>query len=65
MDHRVSVFPSADYPLKSFSGIVATSDSSIIDRDQVRRVFDLARFVIESRFEARIRPVEMLAETGG
>jgi hypothetical protein len=65
MDHRVSVFPSADYPLKSFSGIVATSDSSIIDRDKVRRVFDLARFVIESRFTARIRPVETLAETGG
>jgi hypothetical protein len=57
---RVSVFPSADYPLKSFNGIVATSDSSIIDRQQVRQVFDLARFVVESSFQARIVTVEML-----
>ncbi|UCF98152.1 MAG: DUF434 domain-containing protein [Spirochaetaceae bacterium] len=58
----VSVFPSADYPLKSLDGIVATSDSSIIDRQQVARVFDLARFVIESSFHARIPTVEMLTE---
>jgi hypothetical protein len=62
MPHQVSVFPSADYPLKSFNGIVATSDSSIIDRHQVKQVFDLARFVIESSFHARIRTVEMLSE---
>ena len=62
MYHSVSVFPSADYPLKSFEGIVATSDSSIIDRKQVRRVFDLARFVLESSFHARIPPVEELGE---
>jgi hypothetical protein len=62
MPHRVSLFPSADYPLKSFSGIVATSDSSIIDRQQVKQVFDLARFVIESSFHARIRTIEMLNE---
>jgi hypothetical protein len=62
MSHSVSVFPSADFPLKSFSGIVATSDSSIIDRPQVQQVFDLARFVIESSFQARIRSVEMLME---
>jgi hypothetical protein len=62
MPHSVSVFPSADFPLKSFSGIVATSDSSIIDRPQVQQVFDLARFVIESSFQARIRTVEMLME---
>ena len=62
MPHRVSVFPSADFPLKSFSGIVATSDSSIIDRPQVQRVFDLARFVIERSFRARIRTVETLME---
>jgi len=60
--HQVSVFPSADYPLKSYPGIVATSDSSIIDRLQVQQVFDLARFVIESSFHARIRTVEMLVE---
>jgi hypothetical protein len=64
MPHQVSVFPSADFPLKSFSGIVATSDSSIIDRPQVQQVFDLARFVIESSFHARIRTVEMLMENG-
>jgi hypothetical protein len=62
--HRVSVFPSADYPLKSFSGIVATSDSTIIDRDKVTRVFDMARFVIENSFHARIRRVGMLEEDG-
>jgi hypothetical protein len=62
LPHRVSVFPSADYPLKSFTGIVATSDSSIIDRPQVSQVFDLARFVIESRFQAHIRTVEMLMQ---
>jgi len=64
MLHRVSVHPSADYPLKSFAGIVATSDSSIIDKHQVKKVFDLARFVIESRFHARIRTVETLMENG-
>ena len=58
LPHRVSVFPSADFPLKSFSGIVATSDSSIVDRPQVQRVFDLARYVIESSFQARIRTVQ-------
>jgi hypothetical protein len=62
MPYRVSVFPSADYPLKSFSGIVATSDSSIIDRPQVKQVFDLAKFVIESSFQARIPTVEMLSK---
>jgi hypothetical protein len=65
LPHRVSVFPSADYPLKSFTGIVATSDSSIIDRTQVQQVFDLARFVIESIFQARIRTVEMLTQHKG
>ncbi len=59
---RVSVFPSADYPLKSFAGIVATSDSSIIDRPQVQQVFDLARWVIQSSFQARIPTVELLTE---
>jgi hypothetical protein len=58
----VSLFPSADYPLKSFAGIVATSDSSIVDRRQVRRVLDLARFVLESSFHARIPSVEELGE---
>ena len=62
---RVAVSPSADYPLKSFDGIVATSDSSIVDRQQVRRVFDLARFVVENSFQARVGTVETLAPAGG
>jgi hypothetical protein len=64
LPHRVSVFPSADFPLKSFTGIVATSDSSIIDRLQVQKVFDLARFVIESNFRARIHTVQTLMQNG-
>jgi hypothetical protein len=58
--YSVSVFPSADYPLKSFDGIVATSDSSIIDREQVYPVIDLARHVLERSFEAQIPAVQML-----
>jgi hypothetical protein len=58
--YSVSVFPSADYPLKSFDGIVATSDSSIIDREQVYQVIDLARHVLERSFEAQIPAVQML-----
>ena len=65
LPHRVSVFPSADFPLKSFTGIVATSDSSIIDRPQVQQVFDLARYVIESSFQARIQTVEVLMQNSG
>jgi hypothetical protein len=58
--HSVSTYPSADYPLKSFQGIVATSDSSIIDRDGVRQVFDLARYVVEASFNVEVRAVQML-----
>jgi hypothetical protein len=58
--YSVSVFPSADFPLKSFDGIVATSDSSIIDREQVYQVIDLARHVVERSFEAQIPAVQML-----
>lgn len=56
-DCAVEVQPSADYPLKSFSGVVATSDSSIIDREAVREVFDLARWVLESSYGVRLRGV--------
>jgi hypothetical protein len=56
----VEVPPSADYPLKSFAGIVATSDSSIIDREAVRDVFDLARWVLETSYKVAIRSVEDL-----
>jgi hypothetical protein len=51
---EVTVSPSADYPLKSFPGVVATSDSSIIDRAGVQRVVDLARFVLENGYGARV-----------
>jgi hypothetical protein len=55
---EVTVSPSADYPLKSFPGVVATSDSSIIDREAIGRVVDLARIVLESGYGARVVPVE-------
>jgi len=55
---EVTVSPSADYPLKSFPGVVATSDSSIIDREAIRRVVDLARIVLESGYGARVVSVE-------
>ncbi len=56
----VSLSPSADYPLKSFAGVVATSDSSIIDREGVREVLDLARFALESSYEAELPGVEQM-----
>ncbi|MBN1836123.1 MAG: DUF434 domain-containing protein [Spirochaetales bacterium] len=58
LEGAVQVEPSADYPLKSFAGIVATSDSSIIDREAVQQVFDLARWVLETSYGARIPAVE-------
>jgi hypothetical protein len=57
------VVHSADYPLKSYTGIVATSDSSIIDRKQVKQVFDLAAFVLASRFHAQIPTVDGLPQS--
>jgi hypothetical protein len=54
---EVTVSPSADYPLKSFPGVVATSDSSIIDREAIRSVVDLSRFVLESGYGARVPSV--------
>lgn len=58
---EVSVSPSADYPLKRFSGIVATSDSSIVDHSDVRAVFDLPRCVLERAFGTTLPTVEQLA----
>lgn len=51
----VQVVPSADYSLKSYPGIVATSDSAIMDR--AARLFDLPRHVLESRFAAALPPL--------
>ena len=48
----VQVVPSADYSLKTYPGIVATSDSAIMDR--AARLFDLPRHVVESRFAAKL-----------
>jgi len=53
----VTLSPSADYPLKNFDGVVATSDSSVIDREGVREVLDLARWVLESNFACRFLTV--------
>jgi hypothetical protein len=46
----ISVELSADYPLKRYSGVVATSDSTIMDRETIRGVFDLVRFVLRERY---------------
>jgi hypothetical protein len=45
---EVSLARSADFPLKSARGIVATSDSAILD--SAPRVLDLARCVLSRRF---------------
>jgi len=44
----VSVAYTADFPLKSYEGIVASSDSVILD--SARRVFDLPRHLLEQAF---------------
>ncbi len=46
---EVSVAHSADYPLKGYSGIVATSDSVILD--SARRIVDLPRSVLQRSFQ--------------
>jgi hypothetical protein len=46
---EVSVAHSADYPLKGYEGIVATSDSVILDSAQ--RIVDLPRSVLERGFD--------------
>jgi len=45
---EVSVAHSADFPLKGYEGIVATSDSVILD--SARQVVDLPRSVLQRRF---------------
>ncbi len=62
ISHDVNLSPSADYPLKTFAGVVATSDSSIIDRDSVALVLDLPRYVLERSFEAAIPVIEALED---
>jgi hypothetical protein len=45
---EVTLVPSADFPLKAYDGIVATSDSAILD--SCTRVLDLAREVLAGHF---------------
>ncbi len=45
---EVALAASADYPLKEYAGIVASSDSAILER--CTRVLDLARVVLSARF---------------
>lgn len=52
---EASLAHSADYPLKSFSGIVASSDSAIIDRAE--RALDLAAFALARRFSFTPPPI--------
>jgi len=54
----VSVVPSADYFLKAYDGIVASSDSVIID--SARRIIDLPRLVLERAFSVTLPRVHEL-----
>ncbi len=51
----VDVAQSADYPLKTYDGVIASSDSVLLDN--AREVFDLARRVLEDGFHFIPRPV--------
>ncbi|MBA7690182.1 hypothetical protein ES703_98706 [subsurface metagenome] len=47
---EVAALPSADFSLKSFTGIVASSDSAIMDKENLPEIFDLSRYVLERSF---------------
>jgi hypothetical protein len=53
---------SADYPLKTYTGIVATSDSIILDA--ALRVFDLPRRLLERRFGFNPLPLREIGRPG-
>jgi hypothetical protein len=57
--HEVSLAHTADYPLKSYAGIVATSDSVILDA--APGIFDLARHVLETAFRVTPPSLEEVA----
>jgi len=60
----VSLAPSADFPLKATAGIVASSDSALMD--SCPRILDLARSVLAERFNYHPPPVqELFAESPG
>jgi len=47
---RVWVIPSADYLLKTYPGVVASSDSIIMDQEAANAFFDLPRFILKRSF---------------
>ena len=49
ISYTIEVVPSADYFLKTFQGIIASSDSIICNHAE--KVFDLARFVLSTRYD--------------
>lgn len=57
----VSVIPSADFPLKSFRGVVATSDSIIIDQNE--SIFDLPRYTLRKSFNFQAPDLNLLTGT--
>jgi len=57
----VVVIPSADFPLKSFRGVVATSDSIIMDHNE--GIFDLPRYTLLRSFNFRAPDLNLLAGT--
>ncbi len=57
----VAVITSADFPLKSFRGVVATSDSIIMDMNE--SIFDLSRHTLRESFNFQPPDLSRLAET--
>ena len=54
----VSLVHSADYKLKEFEGIVASSDSIIIDNQ--KKVLDLPHFILEKFYSFKVQELETL-----
>ncbi|MCD6120681.1 MAG: DUF434 domain-containing protein [Spirochaetales bacterium] len=54
----VTLVPSADYPLKRYGGIVASSDSIILD--SAVSIIDLPRYVLKYSFNYTPQPIEKL-----
>ena len=46
----VRVMPSADFPLKTYAGVVSSSDSVVMDR--ASRIYDLPGHVLADSFDA-------------
>lgn len=54
----ISLIHSADYKLKVFEGIVASSDSVIMD--SIENIFDLPRFILETFYKFKASNLELL-----